>query len=291
MAQRFGGKYSPSGLTGGTPPDWHARGPSRTGARASLMFAFPIPFAVAAFAGDPANLLVKLTAVALLALAAWLTREGLRAEAAYDARTIARRPAIPRKLFGAAALGLGLGLGSWTGGLLDALIVALVGAGLHVVAFGLDPLRDKGVEGIDSHQSDRVARAVDEAERHLADMSDTIRKLGDRRLADRMAGFQSNVRALFRTLESDPRGLSAARRYLGVYLLGARDATAKFAALQARSRDAQARADYLALLDDLDRNFTARTEALAAGDRTALDIEMEVLRERLAREGVRPEQG
>ena len=38
------------------------------------------------------------------------TREGLQAEAAYDARRIARRPAIPRKLFGGILTGLGLAI-------------------------------------------------------------------------------------------------------------------------------------------------------------------------------------
>ena len=296
MAQRFGGRYSPTGDGGARPsggaPDWHARGPARIGARANLMFAFPIPFAIAAFLGSPANMVLKLGAVALLLLAAWLTREGLRAEEAYDARAIARRPAIPRKIFAGVALGLGLGLGGWTAtaGAFDPALYALLGAALHLAAFGPDPLKDKGLDGADAHQSDRVARAVGEAEAHLATMTEAIRRLGDRRLADRMATFQAHVRDMVRAVEDDPRQLTAARRYLGVYLLGARDATTRFAGLYATGRDPAVRSDYEALLDDLDRNFTARTEALRAGDRTALDIEIEVLRDRLAREGVRPEQ-
>lgn len=298
MAQRFGGKYSPQGE--GPPPrggpprpgsQWQGAAPSRVGARANLLFLVPAPFTVAAFLGDPATLAVKLGAVAVLVLSAWLTREGLRAEEAYDARRVARKPAIPRKIFGSVLMGAGLALGGWRmgGSLADPAIFAVSGAALHFLAFGPDPLKDKGLEGMDSFQTDRVARAVDEAERHLADMTEAIRKLGDRGLADAMAAFQKNAREMFRAVENDPRTLTAARRYLGVYLLGARDATAKFADLYARNRDAGARADYEALLSDLERNFTARTQALLANDRTALDIEMEVLRERLAREGVRPE--
>lgn len=297
MVQRFGGRYSPHGGPGapaGGPPTqgWHTRRPGRIGGRANALFLFPAPFVLSAFFGDPAHMLLQFCAVAVLLLAAWLTREGLRAEEAYGARKVARRPAIPRKMFGSALTGLGLALGGYTigGSLLDPAIFALLGGVLHLAAFGPDPLRDKGIEGIDSFQTDRVARAVDEAERHLAEMTDTIRRLGDRALVDRMAGFQRNVREMFRAVENDPRGLTAARRYLGVYLLGARDATAKFADVYARNHDAGARADYEALLADLDRNFTARTAALLAADRTALDIEMEVLRDRLAREGVRPEE-
>lgn len=72
-------------------------------------------------------------------------------------------------------------------------------------------------------------------------------------------------------------------------MLGARDATAKFADLYARNRDQGAKADFTALLDDLEGNFAARTEKLMLDDRSDLDIEIEVLRDRLNREGIRPQ--
>ena len=36
----------------------------------------------------------------------------------------------------------------------------MLGAGLHFFSFGPDPLRDKGMEGVDEFQTDRVARAA-----------------------------------------------------------------------------------------------------------------------------------
>jgi hypothetical protein len=89
---------------------------------------------------------------------------------------------------------------------------------------------------------------------------------------------------MFRQVENDPRDLAAARKFLGVYLLGARDATIKFADLYSRNRDPQAREDYVALLDDLETNFATKTETLLLDDRTDLDVEISVLRDRLARE-------
>ena len=68
--------------------------------------------------------------------------------------------------------------------------------------------------------------------------------------------------------------------------MGARDATIKFADLWARTRDPGARADYEALLDDLETNFARRTSALLTDNRSDLDIEIGVLRDRLKREGV-----
>ena len=47
-----------------------------------------------------------------------------------------------------------------------------------------------------------------------------------------------------------------------------------------------ARDDFIALLTDLEDGFARRSETMLLGDRTDLDVEIEVLRERLAREGV-----
>ena len=160
---------------------------------------------------------------------------------------------------------------------------------MHVTAFGVDPMRDKGMEGVDAFQTDRVARAVEEAEKHLAAMKDAILRAKDRGLERRVDAFQTTARDMFATVQDDPRDLTSARKYLSVYLLGARDATAKFADIYARNRDPQARADYEALLDDLESSFAARTQKLMLSDRSDLDVEIEVLRERLEREGIRTE--
>jgi 5-bromo-4-chloroindolyl phosphate hydrolysis protein len=171
--------------------------------------------------------------------------------------------------------------------LLSPLLYGIIATGLYIAAFGLDPLRSKGMDGIDTFQQDRVARVVDEAEKHLTIMSETIARARDRQTAARLEDFADTARDLIRTVEEDPRDLTAARKYLGVYLQGARDATAKFADIYSRTQDAQARTDYLALLDDLEKNFAARNRKSLLADRSDLNVEIDVLRERLSREGVR----
>jgi len=291
MAQRFGGKFSPGADGAPTePPRGGYRGARRTrvGGRVNMLFIAPLPLAVRAFFGGPVDLALNLAALGLLLLAAWLTREGLRAEEAYDARRIARRPAIPRKIFGSVLTGGGLALAAYAagGGLTGPAIYAAAGIVLHFLAFGPDPLRDKSAEGIDSFQSDRVARVVDKAEDYLRAMTAAIAGTRDRDLEARLDRFQVTVRDMLRTVEDDPRDLTAARKYLGVYLMGARDASVKYADLATRAPNAEARENYLVLLSDLEQNFTAKTRALMADSTTDLDIEIEVLRDRLEREGV-----
>lgn len=294
MAKRYGGKFSPDGSATEQPstkpgPYLNAKR-SKAGGRVNMLFVAPMPLIWKAFTSEPIVMAQYLLALGLLMLAAWLTREGVLAQEAYEARKVARRPAMPRKLAGSVLTGLGLGLAGIAGfGPVEAVIFALFGAVIHSLAFGIDPLKDKGVEGIDSYQTDRVARAVDEAENHLTTMSDAIRRAGDRSMESRVAQFQSTARDLFRTIEDDPRDLTSARKYLSVYLKGARDATVKFADVYSRNQSQQARTDFAALLDDLEQNFAARTQKLLQNDHSDLAIEIEVLRERLQREGIRNE--
>ncbi|MBR3370045.1 MAG: 5-bromo-4-chloroindolyl phosphate hydrolysis family protein [Rhodobacteraceae bacterium] len=285
MSQRFGGRFSPDGNRS-TPASVPVR-PHPVGARVNMLFVLPFAFAIGAFFKDPVGLALNLGAFGALMLAAWLTREGVLAQAAYDMRKVARRPAIPRKIFASVLTGAGLALAGMADGVVAASIFAVAGGALHFGAFGADPLTDKGMDGVDTFQTDRVARAVEEAETHLSAMQDAIKRSGDRALARRVDSFAGTIRQLFHAVENDPRRLAPARRYLGVYLVGARDATVKFADLYARNRDEQARVDYQALLDDLENRFALRREALLEDDRTDLEIEIEVLRERLEREGLR----
>ena len=292
MAQRFGGKFSPDQETAQGAPGskWHGRRKSRVGARVNLLFLVPLPLAFRAFWQEPTGLILTLAGLGLLLLAAWLTREGLLAQEAYEARRIAHRPAFPRKMAGSLFTGLGLFVAGYAlrgGDLVSPMIFAVLGAVLHSFAFGLDPMKNKGMEGIDAFQQDRVARAVDEAEKNLKAMHEAILRAKDRKLETRVEQFQATAREMFRTVEDDPRDLTAARRFLVVYLLGARDATVKFADLYARTHDKQARADYLALLDDLEKNFAARTRTMLLDNKADMNVEIEVLRERLEREGVR----
>ncbi|TMV07818.1 hypothetical protein FGK63_10180 [Ruegeria sediminis] len=304
MAQRYGGKFSPEKPQDPEEPprrgQFEGARVDPAGARANVMFVPAIPLVFLSLNDGAIGMTLGLVAAGVLTAAALLLREGLRAEAAYRSRRVARRPAFPRKIFASVLTGLGVALAAYRNEYLDAdataqvgllapLLFGITGTALHSVAFGLDPLKDKGMEGVDTFQQDRVARAVGGAETMLAEMTDAIGRAGDRRIEARVERFQDTARELFRTVEEDPRDLTGARKYLTVYLRGARDATVKFADVYSRTRDAQALADYSALLDDLEQNFAARTRKMLLDDRSDLTVEIDVLRERLQREGVRPE--
>jgi len=303
MAKRYGGKFSPKESNADqsvSNGNFDGAQVNPAGARSNVLFVPAILLVFLSLNDGAIGLTLGLGAAAVLTLAAWLLREGLRAEAAFDARKVARRPIFPRKSAASLLTGIGVSLAAYKSemmadylqsdpGLLAPALYGIAALVLHAVSFGLDPMHDKGMEGIDSFQQDRVARVVDEAEKHLRAMTDALARAGDRKMEARLEVFQKTARDLIRTVEEDPRDLTAARKYLGVYLQGARDATIKYADVYSRTRDPKTRTDFEALLDDLDQNFAARTRKSLLDDRSDMNVEIEVLRDRLKREGVRIE--
>jgi hypothetical protein len=289
MAKRFGGEYSPDGKPAGPRESVRAQRPvPQSGGRIKLLFVPAIVLAATSLNDGALDLVIGLIGAAILTLAAWLLQEGVEAENAYNARKVARRPALPRKILATALTGVGVAVAAYLGdsGVMGSVLYGVAAAGLHTATFGIDPLTDKRMEGVDTFQQDRVARVVDEAEAYLGVMKSQIEALSDRRLTGRVEDFQVIARRMIRTVEEDPRDLTGARKFLGVYLMGARDATTKFVDLYGRGKDADVRASYEALLSDLEQNFAARTEKMMLDDRSDMDIEINVLRDRLKREGV-----
>ncbi|MEO1492855.1 MAG: 5-bromo-4-chloroindolyl phosphate hydrolysis family protein [Pseudomonadota bacterium] len=311
-AQRYGGEFSPKGgastPSGGgdktpakRPNKFRGKTASSVDVRTVLMFILPTPLLLGALGsiGDGAaiSLILYLFAYAVLMLGAWLTREGQRATDAYNARTIAKPPAFPRKLCGAGLTGFGVAAASVistsgaagflenTGNMITALLFGGLATGLHVVSFGLDPMKSKGItDAIAQAELERVADALDKAESKLKTIETLAHTLRDREIDDRVTTLNATVRDMIKIVEQDPRDLSRARRYLGVYLKGAEDATQKYADNHERLNDPKLRTDYLDLLTDLEQSFSRGKESLLLDDRTDLEVEIEVLRERLGQE-------
>ncbi|WP_323767086.1 5-bromo-4-chloroindolyl phosphate hydrolysis family protein [Antarctobacter sp.] len=300
MAQRFGGKHSPDGASSGPDdrprderPAYHGARVAPAGARSNVLFIPGVILAILSINDGAVGMAVGLAGAASLVLGAWLLRDGLLAEASFHERKVARRPAIPRKIFAAALCGIGAGLAVFRSDLGMAfeqlaapLIFGGAAAALHLGAFGIDPMKDKGMEGIDTFTQDRVARVVNEAESYLTAMTDAVKRAGDRQVEARVERFVTKVREMIRTVEEDPRDLTGAKKFLSVYLMGARDATVKFSDVFSRSSDRNARSDYMMLLTDLEESFDKKIDKLLADNNEDLNIEIEVLRDRLQREGV-----
>lgn len=296
-SKRFGGAHSP----GNSKPAAAATRPaSRFSGRKTRRFSWrqlglyvaPTPLV---FAGIDAVLSVDLYQLVwswgsygTLMLAAFLTGQGRQAAEAYEERIVAKPPAFPRKLVAAIMTGLAVGSLCFFGahvGIALSVIYGAVATGAHIACFGIDPMRAKGGAGIADAELDRVAEKLDQAEAVVAETVKAAETFKDRTLTKRVDVLAYAARDILREIQTDPRDLRRSRKFLSVHLVGLRDATIKYATATAKGAAEHLVQDYQGLLQDLEASFAKQRQSLLADDETALEVEIEVLRDRLKQEG------
>jgi hypothetical protein len=276
---------------GGAPP---ARGGSR---RAWLLRTAPIMLAVplvwGLVSGNLADVVALAVGLAVICLGTGLVESGLAKEADYDTRELAKAPRPPCKLLGAIAVGIGVlvsSLGATGAGWpLSLLLAAVAGAGC-LMAYGMDPTRDKGLApelarraGVKTEQ---VIEAVTEAEAKLREIERLAGGLHNRELTDRLGRIVAQARVVLAQIEKDPSDLRRARRFLVTYLDGTRDVVRKYTDQQQALAETELAANFRHVLETVERVFTEQEQVLKRNETMDLEVQIEVLRTQLEREGV-----
>jgi 5-bromo-4-chloroindolyl phosphate hydrolysis protein len=261
--------------------------------RGLLLYLLPLPLlpalAVSLLRGDFARIVGDLAALGACWGAAVLTRAGLRAEALYRHRRIARRPP-PRRLAAAALLGAGVAVGAHLAVGHDWPLAALLGAGSvagFALAYGIDPLRAKRVPAGLGIPSEDVLRTLEEADARIARIEATSRRIGDVDLSARLGRIAQAARSVVDLLEEDPRDLRRARRFLQVYLSGTEQVTERYARKRSAPAAAELDGRFRSVLQTVEQVFEDQRRHLLEDDTLDLDVQIEVLSRQLALEAKR----
>ncbi len=290
MNQRYGGKYSPQ--KGQDRVSAHINKKLISRARIYRYFAIPIAIAglLSIVDGSILSAILGLLSAGLIYGASHIVQEGLYAEGEYHSRAIARAPALPRKLIAAIMMGAGVACT----GVMSGIDTAFAGLGVGIIAtagmimsFGLDPMRSKGLSGVNQHEASRAAEAIERAQNMLDEIRAMATGIKDRRLTLDIENFALSAEEVFAQIEQNPGEYRATRRYLGVYLKGARDATSQFLNLPQTQQMGEPLEKYQSLVRELDAGFRQKSQLLLEDKRSELDVEIDVLRERLELEGIK----
>ncbi len=258
-----------------------------------LMFLLPLPVLFAAFAalarGNLSELLGNAAGYGLFLAGALLLRRGLLSEAEYDRRRVARAP-YPLKTLGGGFIALATG------------VTAAFGAGHHpamagafglaallgcYLTYGFDPRAAKRFtdrDGVDT--TDRVLEALAQAESSIAAIEQATREIRNAELNGRLRRIVAQARKVLTLLEEDPRDLRRARKFLNVYLDGARQVTEGYAKTHARVATPELEDNFRRVLITIEEVFEEQQQKLLESDLSDLDVQIEVLTTQLKREGV-----
>jgi hypothetical protein len=288
FARRIGSRVAEPG-PGGSTAMWSVSHPIAL--HIATFFAVG-PLVTGLMLGQVGKALGGLGAIAALQAAAWLIRQGRLAEREYAARTITRAPP-PRKLAGIALVGLGAfslsALGAGQPAILGLVAAALMGFAAYLT-YGLDPRADKG---LDAKLADRaglkteaVLAALEEARAKVRAIEAQARGLHSRELKDRLARITRSAEAVLAQIEKDPGDLRRARRFLVTYLDGTRDVVSGYRAQQQDLADTPLADNFRHVLETVERVFEEQREILKRNESLDLEVQIEVLKTQLEREGV-----
>lgn len=272
----------------------YQRSPSRfASTKGLLLFLLPLPVLFAAIGalgrGSLSALFDNGVCYGLFLGGALLLRRGLRTEAEYSRRQVARAP-WPLKTFGSVVIALATALTAWTSAHhppLMAVVFGLLALLGCYLSYGFDPRGAKRFadqDGVDS--TERVLEALNQAENSIAAIEHATRDIRNAEFNTRLRRIVGQARQILIMLEEDPRDLRRARKFLNVYLDGAKQVTEGYAKTHGRITAPELEDNFRNVLTTIEQVFAEQQQKLLETDVTDLDVQIEVLNTQLKREGV-----
>jgi hypothetical protein len=236
-----------------------------------------------------AQALAAATGFGLLVAGGVLNRRGILEELVAPQRRFTRRRGLPHKHLAAVAVAAGTlvaAYGAVGQGVLVSVAFALLAlAGFHLT-YRLPPLRSvlRAPPSVVSDQG--LQQALAQAEGRILAIEKAAARLGNRELEQRLQRIAAQGRAVLEQIVARPAERFRARKFLNVYLEGAERVASRYARTHRLARGRELEQNFRNVLDEIEAVFGRQLEQLAEHDVFDLDVQIEVLRRQLEREGI-----
>jgi len=269
---------------------WRRR---RLGLRGALLYLLPLPLPLAGVAalagGDFGAAVASFGAFAALFGAAVLNRRGLREQLLAPERRYSEPPPQLHGYLAVALLAAGTAVaaaGAVGHGLLVSVAFAtLAAAGFHLAYPLPSPHRLlRRPEGVPA--AARVRTALQRAEGRVLAIELAAEGIGNAELEARLRRIASLGRGILALIAERPTELARARKFLNVYLEGAERVASRYVRTHRLSRSGVLESSFRNVLAEIEAVFERQRKQLLAHDIDDLDVQIEVLRKQLEREGL-----
>lgn len=224
--------------------------------------------------------------------AARLMRRGLHNAHEFDLRLVAKTPpllkTVAHLLTGLSTFILAL-LGAGETVAMSGLFGLLAGIGAYFT-YGGDRRDQKNVDaglaaraGIDTAT---VIDALNEASAKLTSIETDASGIHSRELTDRLRRIVVSGRRILEQIERDPSDIRQARRFLVTYLEGTQDVVGKYRRQQKDIADTPLGENFRHVLETVERVFNEQELVLKRNQTLDLEVQIDVLKTQMEREGV-----
>ncbi len=261
--------------------------------RGALLWVLPTPLlwgaVIALGTGHFDKFLADAAGYLLFIAGAWLTQRGLRADHDEPRARFARLWRWPRKTLGGVLTALGAGVTAHFAvgdGVEISLAFAAVAALGFYWAYGFEPLVRWHPFGSGDAPARRVAAALAEAESRLLDLEHTAATLSNPEIKVRLTRLGDQGRGILDQIADRPTALYRARKFLNVYLEGVQQVAEGYARTHQRADSRELEQNFRNVLVTVEEVFAQQRQSLLETDVLDLDIQIEVLKKQLEREGI-----
>ena len=239
--------------------------------------------------GSLLKVIVDALGLALFLYAGILARRGLANEAHYHYRKVANPPRIPLKTISAVLIALACTLVAHLSAGYSLTVAAVFGVGASLgfyLVYGLDPRKQKQTKVHSRVNTEQLVSALDEGYKDIAAIDAASERIHNSEFRQRLARITALAERILAHIEDDPRDLRRARKFLNVYLDGTQQVTEGYARTHGNGQTRELEANFRRALISIEQVFNEQYQKLQESNLVDLDVQIEVLKNQLEREGV-----
>ena len=266
---------------------------SRLGLRGGLLYVLATPLAFAtivslangAFSAAAAAAL----ALGLIATGAFFNRRGILEELVASERRFSRSWAMPHKYVAALAVAAGTVVAAYgavgQNGLVSVAFGSLALAGFHMAYRLPHPRAAFDVPGM-AVRDKKLQKTLAQAELQILAIEKSALRVRNLELEQRLQRIAGQGRAILDQMLARPEERFRARKFLNVYLEGAERVATRYAKTHRLARSQELEQNFRNVLIEIENVFGQQLSRLAEHEVFDLDVQIDVLRKQLEREGI-----
>jgi len=264
--------------------------------RGWLLYLLPLPLlpsvVVALASSHTGAALARAASFAMAMFAATLIRKGIRLEQEGKLRRFKRRASTtPYRLIGAGVLSVGMFVLAYWGivtsyGLFESILFALATLLGCYLYYDFDPARKDPEIAAVGITTEELIELLDEAEDRISAIERASKEIKNTEFKDRLRRIVREARAVLDTIEEDPTDARRARKFLKVYLDGAKQETEGYAKAHRHDANPGLEDNFRRVLTTIETVIATQQEKLRENNVSELDVNIEVLQMQIEKEGV-----
>jgi len=259
-----------------------------------LLYLLPLPILWTLFFallnGDFTGIIVNGISYTLFLFGASFARRGFWIELEYKKSILTKAPKIRYKSISSVIIAGATLFTSYfatANGLFLSILLGLVAFVGFYLYYGLDPRVDKIGELDIGVNAEDVIEITSKAKERIENIEKLKHKISDIEVNSKLDGIIKETQNVINAVEENPNDLSRARKFFNVYLHRTEKITAEYASNVKNSTiDTKMKANYLHLLETVEKTIEQQKERLNEDDITRLDVQIEALTKQLKNEGV-----